>query len=76
MKTPPKEYFDFLKTYGKEITDIVTTPAEQQHIRRIASKVRKATNSMLRYEAAKLRVKGYWDENIKRNNNRNKTWKS
>ena len=59
MKTSPKEYFDFLKTYGKEIIDIETTPAEQQHIRRIASKVRKATTRMLRYEVAKLRVKGY-----------------
>ena len=59
MKTPPKEYFDFLKTYGKEIIDIYTTPAEQQHIRRIASKVRKAANRMLRYEAVKLRKQGY-----------------
>ena len=54
MKTPPKEYFDFLKIYGKEIIEYETTPAEQQHIRRIASKVRKATDKMLRYHVNKI----------------------
>ena len=59
MKTSPKEYFDFLKTYGKEIIDIHTTKEEEQIISKLASKVRVDANRMLRYEAIKLRKQGY-----------------
>ena len=59
MKTPPKEYFDFLKTYGKEITDVETTKEDEQIISKLASIVRKQTSNMLRHEAIKLRKQGY-----------------
>ena len=59
MKTPPKEYFDFLKTYGKEIIDIETTKEDEQIISKLASIVRKRTSNMLRHEATRLIKKGY-----------------